>query len=126
MKKIAILRLSALGDVVLVVPLVNVLLKAFPDAEISWVTTKPTVDLLGPIKRVKWVIVEKPKSLRAISNNRKTLRGLRFDTLLLLQASFSAHLVSMQISAERKIGFDRRRGKDFHRFFIDESIPCED
>jgi heptosyltransferase I len=126
MKKIGLLRLSALGDVVLVVPLVNALLKAFPDAEITWVTTQPTVDLLGPIQRVKWVIVEKPKSLGAISNNRKTLRGLSFDTLLLLQASFSAHLVSMQISAKRKIGFDRRRGKDFHRFFIDESIPCED
>ena len=126
MKKIGLLRLSALGDVVLVVPLVNVLLKAFPDAEITWVTTQSTVDLLGPIKRVNWVVVEKPKSLGAISNNRKALRGLRFDTLLLLQASFSAHLVGMQISADRKIGFDRRRGKDFHRFFIDESIPCED
>ena len=44
----------------------------------------------------------------------------------MLQASFSAHLVSMQISAKRKIGFDSRRGKDFHGFFIDESISYED
>ncbi len=126
MKKIAILRLSALGDVVLVVPLVNVLLKAFPQAEISWITTKQTVDLLGPIKRVKWVIVEKPRSLTAILSNRKALSGYRFDALLLLQASFSAHLVSLHVSAQRKIGFDTRRGKDFHRFFVDESISYED
>jgi len=126
MKKIAILRLSALGDVVLVIPLVNVLLKAFPDAEISWITTKQTVDLLGPIKRVKWVIVEKPRSLTSVLSNRKALSGYRFDALLLLQASFSAHLVSLQVSAQRKIGFDSRRGKDFHGLFINESISYED
>ena len=125
MKKIGLLRLSALGDVVLVVPLVNTLIKAYPNAEISWITTQPTVDLLGSIDRVNWVVVEKPKSLRAIWNNRKVLKEMHFDFLLLLQASFSAHLLSMQIPSQRRIGFDRRRGKDFHRFFIDESIPYE-
>jgi heptosyltransferase I len=125
MKKIGVLRLSALGDVVLAVPLVNALLRAYPEAEVTWVTTQPTVDLIGPMKRVKWVIVSKPKSFRAFWDNHKALRGMHLDTLLLLQASLSAHLVSMQISAERKIGFDRRRGKDFHQFFIDESIPYE-
>ena len=126
MKKIAILRLSALGDVVLVIPLVNVLLKAFPNAEISWITTQSTVDLLGPVKGVKWLVVKKPKSLTATLSNRKALRGHRFDALLLLQASFSAHLVSLHVSAQRKIGFDSRRGKDFHGLFINESISYED
>ena len=126
MRKIGLLRLSAIGDVVLVVPLVNALLKAFPNAEITWITTQSTVDLIGPIKGLEWVVVKKPKSIRAFRRNREVLNELRFDELLVLQASFSAHLVSMQISARRKIGFDRRRGKDFHRFFIDESIAYED
>lgn len=126
MRKIGLLRLSALGDVVLVVPLVNALLKAFPDAEITWITTQSTVDLIGPMKGLKWLVVKKPRSIRAFWGNRKLLKDSRFDELLVLQASFSAHLVSMQISAQRKIGFDRQRGKDFHRFFIDESIAYED
>jgi len=125
MKRIGILRLSALGDVVLVVPLVNCLIKAYPDSEISWITTQSTVDLLGPIDRVRWVVVEKPKSLRAILSNRKILKKMEFDLVLVLQASFSAHLVSMYMTSQRKIGFDRRRGKDFHRFFVNESIPYE-
>ena len=60
MRKIGLLRLSALGGVVLVVPLVNALLKAFPDAEITWITTQSTVDLIGPMKGLKWLIVKKP------------------------------------------------------------------
>ena len=126
MRKIGLLRLSAIGDVVLVVPLVNVLLNAFPEAEITWITTQSTLDLIGPIKGLEWVVIKKPKSIRAFRRNREALKDLHFDELLVLQASSSAHLVSMQISAKRKIGFDRRRGKDFHRFFIDESISYND
>ena len=54
------------------------------------------------------------------------LRNENLETLILAQASFSAHLVSVLIEAKRKIGFDQRRGKDLHRFFIDESIPYRD
>ena len=75
MRKIGLLRLSALGDVVLVVPLVNALLKAFPDAEITWITTQSTVDLIGPMKGLKWLIVKKPRSIRAFWGNRKLLEG---------------------------------------------------
>ena len=53
---------------------------------------------------------------------RRILRSYTFDYLLLAQASFSAHFVSMHVKAKRRIGFDQSRSKDFHGFFINESI----
>ena len=82
MKKICLLRLSALGDVVLVVPLVNALIRSYPNIEITWVTTQSTLDLIGPMNQVKWIIVKKPKSIRAIIANRKLLKDLKFEILL--------------------------------------------
>ena len=73
MKKIGLLRLSALGDAVLVVPLVKALLKSFR-AEITWITTQSTVDLIGPMKGLKWLVVKKPRSIRAFWGNRKLLK----------------------------------------------------
>ena len=58
MKKIGLLRLSALGDVVLVVPLVKALLKYFPDAEITCITTQSTLEFIGPMKGLKLLVVK--------------------------------------------------------------------
>ena len=92
MRKIGLLRLSALGGVVLVVPLVNALLKAFPDAEITWITTQSTVDLIGPMKGLKWLVVKKPRSIRAFWGNRKLLKDSA------LTNSWFCRLVSPPIS----------------------------
>ncbi len=126
MRKIGVLRLSALGDATLVVPLINSLSRSFPDSYIGWITTPAVGDLIGPIKGCSYHFVKKIQGLTSVLENRRVLKPLKFDDLIVAQASFSAHLISMQIAAKRKIGFDRKRGKDFHRFFIDESIQYKD
>lgn len=118
----AVLRLSALGDVTLVVPLIHELIKKDPSSEVVWVTTLPTRELLGPLKGCRYLIVEKVQGFGSLWRNWKLLREETFDQLIVAQASFSAHIVSCLIKAGRKIGFDRRRGRDLHAFFIDESI----
>ena len=60
MKKIGVIRLSALGDVTLVVPLISGLIKSFPDAKIVWITTIQTFDLIGPIDGCIYHFVKKP------------------------------------------------------------------
>ena len=121
MGRTAVLRLSALGDVTLVVPLIHQLIKNDPNSEVVWVTTLPTRELLGPLKGCRYLIVEKVQDFGSLWRNWKLLRKETFDQLIVAQASFSAHIVSCLIKAGRKIGFDRRRGRDLHAFFIDES-----
>lgn len=123
---IAVLRLSALGDAVLAVPLINQLLSSEKFHNVSWITTQSVVDLIGPIPGCSYIVVDKVKSLKTLLLNWLKLKKYSFDVLIVAQASFSAHSISFFTKARKKIGFDRRRGKDLHHLFVDESINYED
>jgi len=123
---IAVLRLSALGDAVLVVPLINQLLSSGKFQKVSWITTQSVVDLIGPIPGCSYIVVDKVKSLKTLFLNWLKFKKFNFDILIVAQASFSAHSISFFTKAKKKIGFDRRRGKDLHHLFIDESINYKD
>ena len=124
-QKIAVLRLSAIGDVVLCSSMIMNLSRD-SNCEVYWITTKDTVELLGEIPGVKFILVPKPKSIQKFLLCRKILTKYSFDCLFLAQASFSAHFVSLNIRAKRKVGFDSLRSKDFHRFFINERIKAKE
>ena len=119
--KVAVIRLSALGDVVLCASMVLHLVKS-RKFKISWIITSQSRQLLGDIEGVEFIIVPKPKNLKSFIECRRILSSYTFDYLLLAQASFSAHFVSMYVKAKRRIGFDQSRSKDFHGFFINERI----
>ena len=61
-EKVAVLRLSALGDAVLILPMLNALIRSGKFASVTWVTTHDVVDLVGPIQGCKFIVVEKIKS----------------------------------------------------------------
>jgi heptosyltransferase I len=90
--------------------------------KVSWITTHQTRLLLGDIPGVNFIIVPKPKNLKSFFKCHRMLNAYSFDCLLLAQASFSAHFVSMSVRSKRKIGFDASRSKDLHDFFINEHI----
>ena len=119
--KVAILRLSALGDIVLCAAMVSYLAKT-GKFRIFWITTIQAKEMLGSIEGVEFIIIPKPKDIESFIQCRRMLGKQNFDFLLLAQASFSAHLVSMNVRAKTKIGFDSSRGKDFHKFFVNKCI----
>jgi heptosyltransferase I len=120
---VGVLRLSALGDAVLILPMLNALICSGKFASVTWVTTQDVVDLVGPIKGCQVIVVEKIKSFATAIRNWKKLRHAKFDKLILAQASFSAHAISLMLHANLKVGFDNRRGKDMHRLFVDRQTP---
>lgn len=121
---ICIVRLSALGDVLMTVPLVRTLQTNFPEAKITWIISRPAYDLVEAMDGVDFIVINKPDSLLDYWRFRKRLRGYRFDVLLAAQASFRANLLYPLISAKRKIGYDRLRAKDGHGLFIHEAISA--
>lgn len=118
-KRICIVRLSALGDVCLVVPLVRVLQRNFPDAQITWVTGQGAYELLEELDGVEFIVVDKRRPLASW----RQLRARSFDVLMAVQASFRAHVLLTAIRAPVRIGFDSTRAKDFHSWFINRRIP---
>jgi heptosyltransferase I len=119
---VGVLRLSALGDAVLILPMLNALIRSGKFSSVTWVTTQDVVDLVGPIHGCQVIVVEKIKSFASALRNWKILRYVKFDKLILAQASFSAHAISLMLHANLKVGFDNRRGKDMHRLFVDRQI----
>jgi heptosyltransferase I len=122
-ESVGVLRLSALGDAVLILPMLNALIRSGKFSSVTWVTTQDVVDLVGPVQGCKVIVVEKIKSFATAIRNWKKLSPTKFDKLILAQASFSAHAISLMLHAKLKVGFDDRRGKDLHRLFVDRQIP---
>lgn len=119
---ICLLRLSALGDVTHVVPLVRTLQAAWPQVRLSWVIGKGEHRLLEGLPGVEFVEYDKKSGLAGMRALRRQLRGQRFDALLQMQVAARANLLSAFIPAERRIGYDRSRAKDLHGLFINERI----
>jgi heptosyltransferase I len=124
---ICLLRLSALGDVTHVVPLVRTLQAAWPHVALTWVIGKGEHRLLEGLPGVHFVEYDKKTGLAGMRALRGQLRALvpgrRFDALLQMQVAARANLLSAFIPAKRRIGYDRSRSKDLHGLFINERIP---
>jgi heptosyltransferase I len=123
-RSVCILRLSALGDVTHVVPLVRTLQAKLPGAALTWVVGKVEAKLVGDIPGVEFVVVDKRSLGAAATTLRDRLRGRRFDALLHCQVALRANLVSALVPARRRIGYDRARAKDGHGLFVRERIPA--
>ena len=119
---ICLLRLSALGDVTHVLPLVHTLRSAWPDTSITWVIGKGERRLLEGLPGVEFLVYDKKSGVAGMRAVRRELGSRRFDALLQLQVAGRANLLSAFIPARRRIGYDRARSKDLHGLFINERI----
>jgi heptosyltransferase I len=122
-RRIAVLRLSALGDVCMVVPVIRTLQQAMPQAQITWIISRPAYDLVGGLDGVEFIVIDKPRGLGDYLALRKRLRHERFDVLLAMQAALRANLIYPFIHAPLKIGFDARRARDRQGWFTNAAIP---
>jgi heptosyltransferase I len=119
---ICILRLSAIGDVTHVLPVINAIRKHQPQASITWIIGKLEARLLKDFEGVEFVVFDKKGGFAAIRQLRKTLKGRRFDVLLHMQVAARANLLSKLVKAPRRIGWDRPRWRDRHQWFINQSV----
>ncbi|WP_233198761.1 MULTISPECIES: glycosyltransferase family 9 protein [Luteimonas] len=122
-RSLCLLRLSALGDVTHVLPLIHTLRTAWPDVALTWVIGKGEQRLLDGLPGVEFLVYDKKTGLAGMRALRRTLAGRRFDALLQMQVAARANLLSAFLPARRRIGYDRARSKDLHGLFINERIP---
>ncbi len=121
-RSICLLRLSALGDVTHVVPLLRTLQRAWPQTALTWVIGKGEHRLLEGLPGVEFIEYAKSTGLAGMWALRRQLAGCRFDALLQMQVAARANLLSALIPAQRRIGYDRARSKDLHGLFVNERI----
>ncbi|RBW48120.1 glycosyltransferase family 9 protein [Marinobacter sp. F3R11] len=124
MKSVCILRLSAIGDVTHVVPVVLSLQEQCPGIQITWVIGKIESRLIGDLPGVEFIVFDKKSGWRGYVDLWKTIRGRKFDALLHMQVALRANLVSACIRAKIRVGYDQARSKDLHGLFINRRIPA--
>lgn len=122
---LCLLRLSALGDVTHVVPLVRTLRSAWPRLQLDWIIGKAEHRLLEGLEGVSFVEYDKSTGVAGMRAVRRALavHGRRYDVLLQMQVAARANLLSAFVPARRRIGYDRSRSKDLHGLFVNERIP---
>ena len=124
-KSICLLRLSALGDVCHCIPMMRALQRRWPAAQISWIIGRAEHRLVAAMPDIEFLLFDKRGGAAARADLRRALKGQRFDVLLHAQVSLRANLLALIIRADRRIGFDRARGREGHSFVINQRIPAE-
>lgn len=119
---IAIVRFSALGDVLLAVPAVRNLRRSFPNATITWITSPLAYSLLQGLEGVNFEVYEKPRSLRDYRAFYRAYSKRTFDVVLAMQANLRINLLYPALHAPIKIGFDRTRAREGQWLFSNQRI----
>ena len=123
---VAIVRFSALGDVVMVSTAVRALRQCLPGVKISWITSPLTYALLKDMEGVQFEVFEKPRSLADYLAFYRAFRERRFDVVLAMQANLRINLLYPALHAPVKIGFDRTRAREGQWLFCNRRIPFAD
>ncbi len=126
-RSIAVVLLSAIGDVVHGMPIVTSLKRTWPEARITWVVQPVAHALVEPHPDVdEHVVFDRAAGPAAFRDFRTRVAGRRFDLVVTLQVYLKAGLLTALIDSPRKLGFDRRRARDFNWLFTSERIPAHE
>lgn len=119
--------LSALGDAVHVLPVVNALKRVWPATRISWIIQPVPHQLVAGHPSVdEFMVFQRRRGAQAARSYRElhdVLRGRQFDIAINLQVYFKAGLITAMLDAEVKLGFDRKRARDLNWLFTTHRIP---
>ena len=123
-RRICLIRLSAIGDTCHALAVVRNLQDNWPDVEITWIIGKTEAALLSDIPGIEFIIFDKSQGRSAYAQVRETMRGRSYDVALCMHASMRANRVCRLIPTAIRLGFDRRRARDFQFLFTNKRIPA--
>jgi heptosyltransferase I len=124
MDSICIVMMSAVGDAVHVLPVINAIKRHRPSARITWVLQPGPASLVRGHSAVDDIVIfERSQRWRAFTDVRRALQQRQFDLLIDLQVYFKAGLVTALSGAPVRLGFDRARARDFNWLFTNRRIP---
>ncbi|MCY2982884.1 MAG: glycosyltransferase family 9 protein [Planctomycetota bacterium] len=109
-KRILIVRLSAIGDCILSVPVLNALRRNFPNAKIGWVIERAASQLILGHKALDEMFVVSKKTFKSPSQLLafgKTIRAWKPDITLDLQGLTKSSLIAWMSGAKDRLGFHR-------------------
>jgi len=135
-ERIALIKLSSVGDVVHALPVAATLKAARPATRLTWIVERreaavlhehPALDEVIVVDTRGWRKARAPRDLLAMARDvgavRRRLRAARIDIAIDLQGLIKSGLVTAATGAARRIGFDRQFGREpAAALFTNESV----
>jgi heptosyltransferase I len=116
--------MSALGDAIHVLPLVDAIKKKAPTTHVTWILQPAAAQLVKGHPHVDDVVLfHRDRGLAAYLDVRRQLAGRPFDLVMALQVYFKAGIVTALTRSPIKLGFDRARARDLNWLFTTHRIP---
>ncbi|MGB6536958.1 MAG: lipopolysaccharide heptosyltransferase II [Xanthobacteraceae bacterium] len=121
-RKILLIKLSAVGDVIHTIPVLNKLRRRYPGAQLDWLTTPPIAELLRHNPKITNVIEfvrddwRRPWTLTPLGNAMRLaarLRAAGYDLVVDMHGQFRTAAFTLATGAPVRIGFDRPRAGVF-------------
>jgi heptosyltransferase I len=123
--RICIVMMSAVGDAVHVLPVINALKRHTPACLITWILQPGPATLVRGHRSVDEIILfDRSKGMKAFADIRRELAGREFDLVIDLQVYFKAGVITAMTRAPVKLGFDRVRARDLNWLFTTHRIPA--
>ncbi|WP_101016073.1 lipopolysaccharide heptosyltransferase I [Helicobacter pylori] len=127
--KIAIVRLSALGDIVVSAVFLAAIKECLPNAQIEWFVDErfsailehsPYIDKLHPIALKSALTTFNPLKIFKLF---KSLRAYEYDIVIDMQGLVKSALITQMLKAPKKVGFDYASAREgLSAFFYSQKV----
>ncbi|MCO6430217.1 MAG: glycosyltransferase family 9 protein [Deltaproteobacteria bacterium] len=122
-RRILIVLMGSLGDVVRGMSLVSPIKTAYPKCELSWLVEPKCEGIVKLNPKIDNVILfDRRRPLKSLLGLAGQLKRAQFDLVLDLQRHLKSGLFSWLTRAPRRIGFHRANAKEFNWLFNNEQI----
>jgi len=122
--RVCIVMMSAVGDAVHVLPVINALKRHRPTCHVTWVLQPGPATLVQGHPAVDEIVLfDRARGIRAFTDIRSQLAHRSFDLVINLQVYLKAGIVTAFTRAPIKLGFDRPRARDMNWLFTNARIP---
>ncbi len=102
---ICILRLSSIGDITHMIPVIKTIQQNLPQSDLTWIIGKTEYQLVKSIKKIRFIIIDKKHTIKSIIDLNNKLKNEKFDVLLHMQRSLRSKLISLFIKANKKFSY---------------------
>jgi len=112
-RNILVIKIGALGDVILSIPSIRAIRKKYPEAKIYCLVGKESRPILQRCPYLNGIIIydykEKDKGIFGPINIIKELRKYYFDMVIDLQNNRKSHLISFSTMSSSRYGYNNRK-----------------
>lgn len=125
-RRILIVLMGAIGDVIRALPLLGRIRRAWPDAYIAWAVEPKSEPLLRSHRWVnKLIVYDRGYAPWSFVPFLQKIRSERFDVVLDLQRHLKSGFISMVSGAPERLGFAPANSKEFNHLFATRHIEVQ-